>query len=506
MLKLLTTITLFFFSLTAHATSYEEMNQQVAAFEQSGQARFAPASMQRVKAFQGASLLAFEEQGGFNNSDSGTQSDNLIKAINKTLNTLDEAKNNALSFQSSFPKLLALEKEANKALVYHHKPNELPEPQIQSLFNDAQAQMSVAIRSTEKGNLNLSRQAAKKASIFFNKTIDRAMLGLIEQTDRALSRARSVDADDYAPRTYDKAEQAFEALEAYAEDMQQTPDKREGISRPDSIGYALEMAVYAQKIAIKVKSWKRDRGSYEMFYLDAKNDRIKLAKAMRIPLDYNNVEVDISADDLLKQVQKLQQTLDQERTQSAQQITAIDEGFEIELEKRLKEQRLKDHKSFQEKIANIKAAFNGKLARETFEKKRQQQVRDLFQKNEAEVITNLDGSLMIRAKKIKFGSSSSKIDGAYFDFLGRIKDALDLYPARNITIEGHTDSSGDAKTNRKLSLARAEAVQEFLIAAGVDATRIKALGYGEVKPIATNMYKKGRAMNRRIDIIIQAPQ
>jgi outer membrane protein OmpA-like peptidoglycan-associated protein len=187
-------------------------------------------------------------------------------------------------------------------------------------------------------------------------------------------------------------------------------------------------------------------------------------------------------------------------------VARLEENFDATLAERLHEQRLKDQEAFQAKVANIKSGFHAKLERETFEKKRQKQIRNLFQKNEAEIITNLDGSLLIRAKKIKFGSSSSKIDGKHFDFLGRIKEALDMYPSRNIVIEGHTDSSGDAKKNRKLSLARAEAVQEFLIAAGMNAERIKALGYGEVKPIATNMYKKGRAMNRRIDIVIQAPQ
>jgi len=47
-------------------------------------------------------------------------------------------------------------------------------------------------------------------------------------------------------------------------------------------------------------------------------------------------------------------------------------------------------------------------------------------------------------------------------------------------------------------------VRDFLIAAGMDGSRLKALGYGEVRPIASNDYDRGLAMNRRIDIIIQA--
>ncbi len=492
------------FPQLTHATGYDEMNQYIQDFEQSGLTRFAPTSMKRVKAYQGASMLAYEEQGGFN--DTLTQSDQLKKAIEKTMQALDEAKNNAASFQSIFPDLIALEKEARKALLYHHKPNTLAEPQVQTLFERAQTQMNLTIKSSEQGQLNLARQAAQKARTLFYQSIDKAMPKLVEQTERALSRARSVDADDYAPQTYDKAEQAFEALEAYAKDIQQLPEKRKGIKRPKRIGYALEMAVYAQKIAIKVKGWRRNKGSYEELYLNNKHERLKLAKIMRIPLDYDNVEVDITADDLFKHIQQLQHTLEQERQQHALQIAELNEKYQVMLEQKLHQQRLQDQKAFQEKIANVKAALNSKLARETFEKQRQQQVRDLFQSSEAEIITNLDGSLLIRAKAIQFEPNSSKVDSAYFDFLGRIKDALDLYPSRTIIIEGHTDSTGDAMQNRKLSLARAEAVQEFLIAAGMDASRIKAVGYGEAKPIATNMYKKGRAMNRRIDIVIQAPR
>ncbi len=504
MIRLLATIALFCFSPSAHATTYEDMNQQVAAFEQSGQARFAPATMQRVKAFQGAAMLAHEESSAFTN-DAQKQSDALTQAINKTLQTLEAAKNNATSFQETFPDLLQLEVEANKALVYHHKPQMLAEEIVQNLYNDAQAHMNIAIANTEKGNLNLARQAAEKADLFFNKCIDAAMPGLVEQSERALDQASNVGAEKYAPRTYAKAEKAFEALEAYSEDIQKPQAEREPIPRPKKIGYALEMAVFAQKLAIKVKSWKRDNGSYEKLTLKARKDRLLLAQAMKIPLDYDSVEVDIDADTLLKHVQQLQQTLDNERSAHQQELVLLQEKFDKDLEQRLYKQRLKDQTAFQAKVANIKAAFNSKLERETFEKKRQQKVRDLFADDEVDIITNLDGSLMIRVKKLQFGSSSSKVDGQYFDLLGRIKEALDLYPARTIVIEGHTDSSGDAKANRKLSLARAESVLEFLIAAGMDAERIKALGYGEAKPIATNMVKKGRAMNRRIDILIQAP-
>jgi len=501
-MKLLPYILLFFcFTYTASATPYEAMNQQIKSFSQSGQARFAPASMKRVKAFQGASMLAAEESSGFNEVETA----NLDEAIHKTLIALDNARNNAISFQNTFPELLKLETQATKALIYHHKPQMLPEPDVQNVYNAAAQQMNLAITSTEKGDLNLARQAAKDAIIMFNQSIDTAMPGLVEQTDKALSQASSVGAEKYAPRTFNSAEEAFELLEAYADNLNKEPLEREDIKRPEKIGLGLETAVYAQKLSIQVKGWKRDNGSYEKLTLAARQQRLELAQALSIQLDYEKVDVDITTEALIKQIQRLTQTLNHERTQHATELATLRENSGATLNSRLQEQRLKDQQAFQDKVSKIKSAFNSKLERETFEKKRQQKVRDLFSKNEADIISNLDKSLVIRAKAIQFSSNSSKVDAKYFDFLGRIKDALDLYPSRNIVLEGHTDSSGEALTNRKLSLSRAESVQEFLIAAGFDASRIKAVGYGEAKPIATNMYKKGRALNRRIDIIIQAP-
>jgi len=163
---------------------------------------------------------------------------------------------------------------------------------------------------------------------------------------------------------------------------------------------------------------------------------------------------------------------------------------------------LQAEKSLQ--ISSMKDAFRAKLERETFELKRQKRLRSLFPDKGVEIIVNLDGSLLVRLSILKFSSGSRKLDARYFDLLGRVKEAMDIYGDRNFRIEGHTDSLGDVKVNQQLSLRRAESVRDFLIAAGVDAGSIKALGYGEVRPIASNEFAQGRKMNRRIDVVIEA--
>lgn len=79
------------------------------------------------------------------------------------------------------------------------------------------------------------------------------------------------------------------------------------------------------------------------------------------------------------------------------------------------------------------------------------------------------------------------------------------YGGREIMVEGHTDSRGSADFNLQLSQDRADSVKAALVAAGVDAQRITALGLGEDFPIDSNESEVGRSRNRRVEIVIQQP-
>ncbi|MCF6209012.1 MAG: OmpA family protein, partial [Ghiorsea sp.] len=481
--QFLTLLCLLCISNPLWATTFDEMNQQIEDFSKSEQARFAPAGMKKLTAYQGAAMLASEQGSAFD--DSHQPSETLNRAIQQALKTLDEAKNTAQFFSTTYGDLLALEKQADKAYVYHHKPRMLAEANVETYYQQGKAAMTTTIQATEKGELNQATQAAKQAKLAFLHTIDAAMPGLIEQSHNALDRAASMGGKRYAPRTWHDAEQALESLEAYAEDIQLPPAERQGIPRPERIGYALEMAVYAQKLAIHAKALSRDKGSFEKLMLQAKQEHLAYAKALQLKVDYDEVGADVEPSTIRKAIEALVKKSEQH----LQQIQTLKASFEKELQEKLQAQHEHDQKAFREKLLNMKSAFSSRLEQETFENKRQKKLRSLFKKGEVDIITNLDGSLIIRAKKIQFEPNSSKVDGKYFDFLARVKNALMLYPNRNINIEGHTDSTGDAKANRKLSLQRAEAVRKFLTAAGMSVERIRALGFGEAKPIASNMYK-----------------
>ena len=98
------------------------------------------------------------------------------------------------------------------------------------------------------------------------------------------------------------------------------------------------------------------------------------------------------------------------------------------------------------------------------------------------------------------GPTSSRISAGLLDRL--IETALRC-PNANIEIAGHTDSDGDDAANQELSEKRAQAVADYLVKAGLPATRFSAVGYGETQPVAGNDSGEGKAQNRRIDFVVK---
>lgn len=86
--------------------------------------------------------------------------------------------------------------------------------------------------------------------------------------------------------------------------------------------------------------------------------------------------------------------------------------------------------------------------------------------------------------------------------LDQLADFLKQYPDRKLLIEGHTDSVGSVAANQTLSQRRAQAVQQALTSRGIDTSRITVRGYGKAYPVASNGSAEGRALNRRVEVVI----
>jgi cytochrome c oxidase subunit 2 len=102
--------------------------------------------------------------------------------------------------------------------------------------------------------------------------------------------------------------------------------------------------------------------------------------------------------------------------------------------------------------------------------------------------------------RLLFETGKSTLKPSSQEQLKNISEIMKAFPAVEIKLGGYTDNVGDQKANLKLSDNRAKAVMAELIKLGVAANRIKAEGYGDQFPVATNETDAGRQQNRRIDI------
>ena len=86
--------------------------------------------------------------------------------------------------------------------------------------------------------------------------------------------------------------------------------------------------------------------------------------------------------------------------------------------------------------------------------------------------------------------------------LAKVSGILQAYPGLKLQVEGYTDSVGSDQMNQKLSENRADAVRQFLISQGVQQNNITSTGYGKNNPVADNSTSKGRAQNRRVQLVV----
>jgi outer membrane protein OmpA-like peptidoglycan-associated protein len=101
-----------------------------------------------------------------------------------------------------------------------------------------------------------------------------------------------------------------------------------------------------------------------------------------------------------------------------------------------------------------------------------------------------------------FAVGQSALSPRARDEVGRIAAVLAQFPQHRISVEGHTDATGSAAANQRLSEQRASSVRAALDAAGIDMGRIDMLGHGQDLPIADNATVAGRAQNRRVEIVL----
>jgi outer membrane protein OmpA-like peptidoglycan-associated protein len=173
------------------------------------------------------------------------------------------------------------------------------------------------------------------------------------------------------------------------------------------------------------------------------------------------------------------------------------------VEKRAERERLEaERRATEERLAADKRAAEQRLAAERRFNQLYNDVQAQFASKEAEVYKQ-GHQLIIRLRAMNFPVGQALIMPENYPLLSKVQRAIRTFNDPDLAIEGHTDSTGAPEFNNHLSEQRAEAVRQYLIANGIaKEEKVVATGYGSARPMASNETREGRAVNRRIDLVL----
>ena len=134
--------------------------------------------------------------------------------------------------------------------------------------------------------------------------------------------------------------------------------------------------------------------------------------------------------------------------------------------------------------------------------KQEDKLRMQLQSSGVSVTRNGDNIILNMPGNVTFATGSSNISADFYRVLDSVALVLNEFEKTYIDVAGHTDNTGSAELNQRLSEARASSVARYLQSQQVVAQRFVTTGHGFRQPIASNDTPEGRALNRRVEIIL----
>lgn len=227
--------------------------------------------------------------------------------------------------------------------------------------------------------------------------------------------------------------------------------------------------------------------------------------------DLRNESTGLQLENIIQSIVSLQEdnnSLKQLRQQESAQYRQKIEQLSAQLEEQQQQIAILEGNSKKVLREREVLALKEKEAQERLDAERRFQqlfneVQGLFPNHQAEVYKQAE-KLVIRLKAMRFPVGKDLILPDNYPLLSLVRQAIRTFGNPDVVIEGHTDSTGSEAINEQLSQNRAEAVRQYFIANGtLSPKQITAVGFGAVRPLATNDTPEGRAINRRIDVVIK---
>ncbi|MBT8356466.1 MAG: OmpA family protein, partial [Deltaproteobacteria bacterium] len=412
----------------------------------------------------------------FNNAvkdrNSGAALADILDNIAQSRAQLKQAQKVANMANNSLPKVIKRRKLARAAGA----------TKMGKDYVKAEGQFLDLMKLVENNKLKSARKnEAKVIRSFQNLELRAIKEQTLGEVRKLLMQAEKEDARKFAPNSYALATNKLKATDAF---ISKNPyEKERMLEMANDALFEAWRCIRVTRQSKKVKNMRPEQ--ITLWYEKA---LYQTASALNAP-DMRDEPYKIQVENILSSITSLKEDrnfmIEKTKDQQAE-IDALKKQTASLADRSRKEQAAKERLAAEKK-------FN-KLFGE---------VRNLFKANEAEVYKQ-GNQLLIRLRAIEFPVGKYVIMPENYGLLSTVQRAIRIFGEPNVVIEGHTDSTGSDEINEHLSEKRAYAVGQYLIAnRTLPANKIVTVGYGEIRPLASNKTAKGRAVNRRIDVILK---
>ena len=349
-------------------------------------------------------------------------------------------------------------------------------------FKDVEARYRWLTQAIKNNDIDYAVKNAESVQANYrNVEIMAIKHGALAPCRQLMEKANRQRLDKTVPRTYGQAVQALNEADEY---IGNNPYEEKLIA--DKAGHALFLA--QRLMAVNGESQKMDAMASEERALYVEDHLSKLSGALDAG-DLRNLAPE-------KQVSVMSEKVGELQTNN-RSLTQLNQSYQKQIV--AMEQRIQGLEGFSQE----QEAAKKRLASEREFNERFNKVQNYFTSKEAEVYKQ-GNQLVIRMRGIQFPVGQATLTPDNYSLLSKVQRAIRTFESVSVIIEGHTDNTGSNDLNKSLSLERARAVQAYLVANDADMVdRISARGYGSDRPLASNDTPAGRAVNRRIDVLIK---
>ena len=304
----------------------------------------------------------------------------------------------------------------------------------------------------------------------------------------AMRIAQSAGAERYATSSYENAVRLMKQADAYA--------SRNRIERKSLISVSREVVQTAEDAReIAVKRMEAERVEAES-RASADREANAAAKAAAESQRRRNAEAD-TADAVRKQEEA--ERKNREAQAAAQLAARGQEDAERARAAALQQQQAAEADSERNRVA---AAAAEQQRLNAVQEREELRARLLEQFNTILETRDTARGLIVNMSDVLFDTAKHTLRPLAREKLAKISGVMLAYPGLKLEIEGNTDNVGTDNYNQGLSERRAESVRGYLAQQGVAESAMTATGFGEARPISTNVTAKGRQENRRVELIV----